>query len=69
MCVIMDCTYKINKYRCPLFGIVAATSIQMHFSIAFVFMQVELEENYTRAIKKLKTLMNNDVFVACRCQR
>ena len=39
--LIMDCTYKTNKYRLPLMEIIGVTSTDMTFSVAFVYLKVE----------------------------
>ncbi|XP_022841839.1 protein FAR-RED ELONGATED HYPOCOTYL 3-like [Olea europaea var. sylvestris] len=57
--IIMDCTYKINRYRLPLLEIVGVTSIDLTFSIAFAYLGKECEENYAWALGRLKSLMND----------
>ncbi|XP_028106138.1 uncharacterized protein LOC114305252 [Camellia sinensis] len=39
--LIMDCTYKTNRYRLPLLEIVGVTSTDMSFSVAFAYLQFE----------------------------
>lgn len=57
--LIMDCTYKTNRYKYPLLEIVGVTSTELTFSIAFIFMDHEYEDNYTWAMEKLKSLMTH----------
>ena len=57
--LIMDCTYKTNKYRCPLLEIVGVTSTNLTFSVAFVYLEAEREENYTWALSILQTAMED----------
>lgn len=45
--LIMDCTYKTNRYRMPLLEIVGLTSTDMTFVVAFVYLQYEKEDNFT----------------------
>lgn len=59
--LIMDCTYKTNRYGLPLLEIVGVTCTDLTFSIAFVYMEKEREENYTWAMEKLKSLMKPDI--------
>lgn len=44
--VLVDCTYKRNRYKIPLFTMVEITSTGRAFSIAHYFMYKELEDNY-----------------------
>src|SRR5437868_6816740 len=44
--VLMDSTYKTNRFRMPLFHIVGRTGVNKTFSIGFVFLQAETQENY-----------------------
>ncbi|XP_052210807.1 protein FAR-RED ELONGATED HYPOCOTYL 3-like [Diospyros lotus] len=57
--LIMDCTYKTNRYKYPLLEIVSVTSTKLTFSIAFAFMDHEYEDNYTWAMEKLKSRMTH----------
>ncbi|XP_060969857.1 uncharacterized protein LOC133037065 [Cannabis sativa] len=56
----MDCTYKTNRYRLRLLEIVGVTSTEYTFSIAFVFLESEQEDNYTWALDRLKNMMDID---------
>ena len=58
--LIMDCTYKTNRFRLPLLEIVGVTSTNLTFSVAFVYLEAERVENYTWAIEKLQSLMFAD---------
>ncbi|XP_057806170.1 PKS-NRPS hybrid synthetase cheA-like [Salvia miltiorrhiza] len=59
--LIMDCTYKTNRYGLPLLEIVGVTCTDLTFTIAFVYMEAEREENYTWAMEKLKGLMPSNI--------
>ena len=56
--LIMDSTYKSNRYRLPLLEIVGVTSTQMMFSVAFVYLESERQVNYRWALERLKELMD-----------
>ena len=58
--LIMDCTYKTNRYRLPLLEIVGVTSTNLTFSVAFVYLEAERVDNYTWAMEKLQSLMFAD---------
>ncbi|XP_062006092.1 uncharacterized protein LOC133723294 [Rosa rugosa] len=65
----MDCTYKTNRYRFPLFEIVGVTSTEKTFNVAFVYILRETEENYTWALSRLRILPDHctpSVFVTDR---
>ncbi|KAK3221283.1 hypothetical protein Dsin_008308 [Dipteronia sinensis] len=57
--LIMDCTYKTNKYRYPLLEIVGVTSTNLTFCVGFALFQFEREDNYVWALEKLKTIMED----------
>ncbi|KAH7518290.1 hypothetical protein FEM48_Zijuj09G0155800 [Ziziphus jujuba var. spinosa] len=52
--LIMDCTYKTNRHRLPLLEIIGVPSTELTFSVPFVYLQSEREENYIWALEKLK---------------
>ena len=54
--VIIDCTYKTNKYKMPLFALVGITSMGNTFSIAHYFLYNELEDIYQWALSRLRML-------------
>ncbi|XP_058727098.1 PKS-NRPS hybrid synthetase cheA-like [Vicia villosa] len=54
--LIMDATYKTNKYRQPLFEIVGMTSTELTFAVAFAYMECEQTESYIWVLDKLKQL-------------
>ncbi|CAL2248387.1 unnamed protein product [Prunus armeniaca] len=58
--LIMDCTYKTNRYRFPLLQIVGVTSTNMTFSIAYVYMNAEKEGNYTWALTALRSSLDDN---------
>ena len=54
--LILDCTYKTNKYGMPLLDIVGVDATQRSFCIAFAFLSGETEADYTWALERLKSL-------------
>ena len=54
--LLMDSTYKTNKYRLPLLEIVGDTSTCLTFSAGFVLMSTERQNNFTWALQKLRGL-------------
>lgn len=58
--LIMDNTYKINRYKLPLLGIVGVTSTDLTFSVAFAYLSTERFNNFTWALQKLRELFVTD---------
>ncbi|XP_038680255.1 protein FAR1-RELATED SEQUENCE 4-like [Tripterygium wilfordii] len=56
--LLMDSTYKTNRFRMPLFEIVGVTSTEKTFSVAFVLLQSENEDNYTWALSCLRSMID-----------
>ncbi|KAI5419464.1 hypothetical protein KIW84_043584 [Lathyrus oleraceus] len=54
--LVMDSTYKTNKYRQPLFEIVGMTSTELTFAVGFAYMESEQTENFCWVLEKLKEL-------------
>ena len=57
--LIMDSTYKTNKYRLPLLEFVGVTSTYLTYSIAFAYMMSEKEESVTWALEKCRGLFKS----------
>ena len=57
--VVMDCTYKTNRYRMPLLHIIGMTAFNTTFTVGFCFLAMEKLENYLWAMSKLSTLWEN----------
>ncbi|XP_045792022.1 protein FAR1-RELATED SEQUENCE 5-like [Trifolium pratense] len=51
--LVMDCTYKTNKYRQPLLEIAGITSTNMTFAVGFAYMESEKTDNYHWALGSL----------------
>ncbi len=54
--LIMNCTYKTNRYRMSLFVIIDQTAINIIFYVAFVFMSQKKLMNYIWILLQLKNL-------------
>ena len=57
--LLMNCTYKINKYKMPLLIITGVTSLNTTFYVGFLFMKGEHYSDYVWALKALKRLYNH----------
>ncbi|MCH87527.1 protein FAR1-RELATED SEQUENCE 5-like, partial [Trifolium medium] len=55
--LLMDSTYKTNRYKMPLFEIVGVTSTEMSYNIGFAFIANEKEENFTWVLEMCLTLL------------
>ena len=51
--LLMDCTYKTNRFHMPLLNIIGCTSLNRTFFTTFIFMSGETEKDYTSALKML----------------
>ncbi|CAK8568217.1 unnamed protein product [Lathyrus sativus] len=49
--LILDSTYKTNKYRLLLFEIVGVTSTEKTYSVGFTFLECEKKENFSWALE------------------
>ncbi|XP_008232559.1 PREDICTED: uncharacterized protein LOC103331687 [Prunus mume] len=56
--LIMDYTYKTNRFCYPLLEIVGLMSTHLTFSIAFVYLSAEKEDNYRWALARLRSVMD-----------
>jgi hypothetical protein len=54
--LILDCTYKTNKYKMPLLDMVGVDAAGRSFCIAFAFLSGEAEADFTWALDRLKSL-------------
>ena len=59
--LLLDCTYKTNKYDMPLLDMVGVDSCQRSFCIAFAFLSGESEDDYTWALQHLRSLYQRDL--------
>jgi hypothetical protein len=51
--ILMDCTYKTNKYKMPLLHVVGMTPFNTTFSICFVFLKEEKESDYVWTLQQV----------------
>ncbi|KAK7367097.1 hypothetical protein VNO80_09106 [Phaseolus coccineus] len=58
--LLLDNTYKVNRYRLPLLEIVGVTSTELTFSVAFAYLESEQVDNFTWALQKLRGLIVKD---------
>jgi hypothetical protein len=54
--LIMDCTYKTNKYGMPLLDLIGVDACQRSFCVAFGFLSGEGEEDYLWALDRFRSL-------------
>ena len=54
---IMDCTYKINRYKMPLLDIIGISSFNTSFYSGFAFLKGEREEDYVWALKMFSKIL------------
>jgi hypothetical protein len=54
--LLLDCTYKTNKYGMPLLDMINVNATGRSFCIAFAFLSGKTEEDYTWALKRLKMI-------------
>lgn len=54
--LLLDCTYKTNKYRMPLLDMIGVDATGRSFCIAFAFLSGETEKDYIWALERLKIL-------------
>jgi hypothetical protein len=56
--LLLDCTYKTNKFDILLFNILGVDNIRYSFSVGFCFLNQEVKENYNEVIRHLRLLFN-----------
>ena len=54
--LLLDCTYRTNKFKMPLLNIVGTTCLDTSFHAAFCFLAKEEEGDYVWALEQLKKL-------------
>ena len=55
--LLLDCTYKTNKFNLPLLNICGATSSKKTFSVAAIFLEGEKIQHYFWALRHLLRLL------------
>jgi hypothetical protein len=69
--LLLDCTYKTNKFDMPLLNILGVDNMGYSFSVGFCFLDQEVEENYDEAIRHLRSLFNHGIWpsvIATDCE-
>ena len=66
--LLLDCTYKTNRYDMPLLHFGFSTLSNTYFSTAFVFLSDEIKKDYNWALETfneliLKNLKRSDVVI------
>ncbi|KAG6989724.1 PKS-NRPS hybrid synthetase [Fusarium oxysporum f. sp. conglutinans] len=57
--LLLDCTYKTNKYGMPLLDMIGVDACQKSFCIAFAFLSGESEDDYGWALDRLRSLYDH----------
>ncbi|KAJ1382929.1 MULE transposase domain [Sesbania bispinosa] len=55
--LIIDTTYKTNKYRLPLLEVVGVTSTELTFSVAFAYIEQEKWDNFMWVLEKIRSMV------------
>ena len=55
--LLMDCTYKTNRFNMPLLNIMGSTGLNTSFFIGFAFLSSEMDKDYIWALNALKDIM------------
>jgi hypothetical protein len=58
--LLFDCTYRTNRYNMPLLHIAGVTATRKYFSVGFVFLSGETEEDYEWAIESFNSCVRYD---------
>ncbi|KAI3847456.1 hypothetical protein MKX03_001969 [Papaver bracteatum] len=54
--LMIDCTYKTNKFKIPFFHVAGVSSVGTSFTVAYAFIEEETEEHFSWALTQLKSL-------------
>jgi len=57
--LVLDSTYKTNKYRIPLPDFVGNTSTMKTFSIAFAYMMSERQDNVYWSLERYREMLHS----------
>ena len=60
--LLLDCTYKTNKFDMPLVDVLGVDNMGRSFSVAFAFLDSEIEETYLAVVRKISSLYKEGVF-------
>lgn len=72
--LLMDCTYKVNRYKMPLLVINGVTALNTTFFVGFAFLSSERTADYTWVLTQLKQLYeeidaSNPKVILTDCER
>jgi hypothetical protein len=60
--ILMDCTYKTNRFKMPLLNIVGCTNLNTTFEVGMIFLSAEKEEDYAWGLRAMaNTLRKHSV--------
>jgi hypothetical protein len=57
--LVLDCTYKTNRFRMPLLAITGKSGLGATFHVAFVFLGQERQSDYEWALEGLRSLYDS----------
>jgi len=69
--LLLDCTYKSNKWGMPLLNILGIDGLDQGFTVRVAFLDHETEENFDWAVTQLKACLKPETFpsvVATDCE-
>jgi len=69
--LLLDCTYKTNKFDMPLLDILGVDHHNNSFTVALCFLDQEITENYMEAVQHLKALFEPGIWpsvIATDCE-
>lgn len=55
--LLLDCTYKTNRFHLPLLVVIGITGLHTSFYVAFIFLQGEQETDFVWGLQKLAELL------------
>lgn len=58
--LLLDCTYRTNRYKMPLLNIAGATGMNTTLQLALVFLYAETKDDYIWALTSLQDMLNPD---------
>lgn len=64
--LILDCTYKTNKYKMPLMTIAGQTALGTTFLVGFAFLSGEKQSNFEWVLDQIKSLYKKSRFEGSR---
>jgi hypothetical protein len=56
--ILLDCTYKTNRFRMPMLHLTGVTSMNKNYELAYAFLPSEKDEDYLFVTEALKELCN-----------